>query len=358
MDTAPQVPPVAQAGGNKNVGAALTVAQALMILSDPKASEAAKGLAWARLGFGGLQYSGALDKGGAIANAFGPNAGPYLDGALSAAGFGLNLANIAGADTLTNKQKVGAGVQSGIDTAASYFFPAYGAAKLVQGVGQRLERSGSPEVRGLGRTIDYGIEPAGLQQTKAIFQGRQNFKDAWSEIGKGGGFAMDLALPGVNALLKGAGINVGVNVPTSEGGKFRQGVGKVFDTLKLPININFQDRSAYETMPALPGDQAKLAQQWGNDLAQLLQRPEYAGQLGNIVANNFKGDELQKQYDAFQAELVRRAQEQAAREREKGPAIAPGSPQVAAGAPQSRAGAAFNLYSMLAGMLRPNLGEV
>lgn len=158
-----------------------------------------KALAGARLASQAGQYAGI------------PGAGA-IGGAAGAAGFGLTLADLAGRDDLSTMDKVGSGVGSGFDLAASALIPYYGPAKLAAAAGGALAKSSSPQVSSLGRTVNAVAEPGGAKLFNASIRGQMPWqvmdqRDASHE------FILDLLGP-LGSVARGLG----------KGGKVAEGV--------------------------------------------------------------------------------------------------------------------------------------
>lgn len=153
---------------------------------------------------GGLQgaYRGAVESGlpGLVK-------GGGLSGAASAAGLGLTLADIASSD-MTTKQKIGYGTQAGADvalSAAPVIGPFYALSRIFAGVGNQLQRSGSPQVRGAGRAISHVGEPHGATALRTTLRGENPWKGmSTRDIGED--LTIDLLGP-LGSALKGAGLD-------------------------------------------------------------------------------------------------------------------------------------------------------
>ncbi len=315
MAVPPPAPVQSSAPGLGSLATNPNVLLALIALADKTTPDAQKMLALAKIGVSGAYAADLISK---------SNAG-LLGNAASFAALGLNLANIANNSNLSNVQKVGASSKAAFDVGMSFVpfvGPIYAAANLASGIGKRLERSGSPEVRGAGRVLDYAGRPAGEQAFWNVATGMQSPAAAFKSAGGVQGALLDTMGP-VGLIFRGLGKSLpGMpSPPSSEGGKFRTGVGRVFDRVGLPINVNFQDRSAYEA-PEAPGvaqgrpestaenwrarvgtEQLDAAQQFANQLADAMGRPAddpYRTQLLNIMLNNYQGPALTDAYAGFQ----------------------------------------------------------
>jgi hypothetical protein len=368
---APTVPPPSGPQFPSGQGATISAAQALAILADPRASEAAKAMAWARLGVTGIGYAAGAYPG--VANALGqvPGAtqafssgfGANLGTALSAAGAGYNMAGIAKSDQLNDRQKA---FYSALEAAS--LIPVVGQflgpARLLDSVIQRsgIEKSNAPAARGLGGFGRGFVKPFGVDALeRSLAEGKITTGKPYQA------FVYNLAdtLPLGGAFVKGIESALGRDIfaagPTSKGGQLRQGLGRFFDDFKLPININFQDRWTYEIPPeqmkAWQGNPAfQTATKFGNDIATLFKKPEYADQFRNILLHNYLNPKagaspeeqmkaLEEGYGSFQQELTRRAQEEAAKQ----------AKEAAGKAPQSAPGAATDPRQQLLGGLLQNL---
>lgn len=169
---------------------ALSFLIALLSLSGDS-SGASKSIAAARLAGKGAELAGY------------PGAAGGLGAAAGAAGLGLNLADIAKSD-LSTQDKVGQGVGGAFDLGASALIPYYGQSKLVEGIGNMLRGSSSPQVSGAGTAISYTGAPAGAKIFNTSIRGRNPFKGMTTQdVGKE--FTLDLLGP-LGAALRGAGL--------------------------------------------------------------------------------------------------------------------------------------------------------
>lgn len=121
-----------------------------------------------------------------------------------AAGFGLNLANLAKSN-LSTRDKVGEGVGGAFDLGASYAIPYYGQAKLVSALGKHFQRSGSPQVRGVGRAAEQVGEPRGAAMFARGIRGHGPWEAGGNVRDSSRDFVLDLLGP-LGVALQGAGI--------------------------------------------------------------------------------------------------------------------------------------------------------
>lgn len=130
------------------------------------------------------------------------SAGTLPAGAAVVGGLG-SIAGAALAPGLSTKDRAHTAARGVTDAGLSYAIPYYAAAKAVNALGQHFQGSGSPQVRGLGRALDYGTEPAGAKAFWRATRGRNPFE---GQRGKdiAGNFALDIAGP-VGTILRGIG---------------------------------------------------------------------------------------------------------------------------------------------------------
>src|SRR5262249_44156827 len=126
---------------------------------------------------------------------------------LTGAGLGYGLSQIASDPNLSTGQKVGHSVRGGTDAALAALVPYYGAGKAVNIVGKQLERSGSPQVRGAGRALDYAVEPSGAKGFWDVVQGDKSPAKAFSSNGGLEGLTLDMMGP-VGIVLRGLGVRL------------------------------------------------------------------------------------------------------------------------------------------------------
>jgi hypothetical protein len=228
----------------------INAALALLPLLSGDASGASKGFAAANLAGTGAQAAGALSGSPTLGGV-----GQGLGAAAGLAGTGYNISQIANNPNLSTQQKVGHSGRAATDALLSLLIPYYGAAKAVQVVGQLLERSGSPQVRGAGTALDYAAEPGGAKAFWSVAQGDKSPKAA----AKGGDkqFILDLLGPlGIIARGTGTGQKVASGIenygPIPFGGKL---MGMLGIGSKPTTGTQFRHElgSLFDRIPALKG---------------------------------------------------------------------------------------------------------
>jgi hypothetical protein len=289
----------------------LNTALALLPILDPNASGLQKGLAGTSLAASGASTAGQL--GGY----------PWLSAAGQGLGTALGLASAGygayGAATNPNysrAQQVGHSGRAVTDAILGVLVPYYGLARAVGIVGQQLQRSGSPQIRGTGRALDQAVEPAGAKAFWSVAQGDKSPKAALTAAGPEG-LVTDLLGP-LGAVLKGIGVDrkvakgimdygpipgggklakmLGIGSPPTQGTQFRDQVNQLFS--RIPA-LKGTDTSQYNIDPAKFDALNPAAKTWALSLAKALtpltsaaeKNPDaYTIQLQNILLNKFGND--------------------------------------------------------------------
>jgi hypothetical protein len=250
----------------------LPAALTLWQLIQNQGSDVSKGIGAANVASpaikGGLTAAGA----GGVARAVGP--------ALAGAGLGLNLANIAGSN-LSNKQKVGAGVQAGGETAIGLTAPPWGALSLIaRALVQQLERSGSPQVSETGRTLAAPAAP--VEALLNVSSGRQSPRaagNAMVDLVRGTPFKPVLDL-------------FGLGTKPTTGTMFRREAGTILDRLGLTgVNTSRYniDPKVYAAFPQAAKDAGvALATRIASLAPDARTNPQaYQNQLSAILLNQY-----------------------------------------------------------------------
>jgi len=163
------------------------------------------------------------------------------------AGAGYGIYKIATDPNLSTKEKVGQSARAATDVVLSSLPVVgqfYGAARALGLVGQHLEGSGSPQVRGLGRTLDYAAEPAGAKGFWDVVTGSRSPKAAFKAQGGAEGLMLDTMGP-VGLIMRGLGVHLpGLYHEPTKGTQFRSGLQQAFKQLKLP-DFNRADKNVY-----------------------------------------------------------------------------------------------------------------
>lgn len=288
------VPPRAPAPAQSPLFASLVARYglqgALTILSfmDPNASRLAKAASGAQLGTQALGAAGTLGGAPGLANLAGI-AGRGLGLGLSA----YNIYNTATDPRLSRAQQVGHSGRGVADAIMSLAIPYYGIGKAVSALGQHFQGSGSPQVRGLGRTIDYGVEPAGAKAFWNVLQGDLSPKAAFKRQGGLEGLTLDMMGP-IGLIMRGLGVKLPFlsHTPTT-GTMFRREADRLLsqfpalqgtDTSRYNIPLD-----AYNALPLDVRTRARsLADQLIGYAPSAKSNPEaYAIQLQNMLLNRF-----------------------------------------------------------------------
>ena len=267
-------------------------ALALLPLLSPGTSTAQKG-------FGAAQLAGTAGKLAGI-NPKIPGTGiGAVPAALGAGALGYNLAQIAGNENLSTGQKVGHSGHLATDVGMSLVpvvGPFYALAKIASALGQHLQGSGSPQVRGLGRSIDYVAEPAGAKAFWSTVQGDKSPREAWKAQGGAEGLMLDTMGP-VGIILRGLGVKLPFlhDEPTT-GTIFRNELSQIMkqipqlkgsDTSKYNI-----DQGVYEalTPEAKAAGAALGALLMGESPTGAKNKDAYGIQAQNVVLNRYGND--------------------------------------------------------------------
>lgn len=287
----------------------LQAALSLLPFLNQDASAASKGFAGASLAGTGANVAGKLSGTPALSSL-----GQGLGTALGAATTGYNLYNTATNPNLSTKQKAAHSGGSVADLIFSTLFPAYGAGKALQAVGAIMERSGSPQVRGAGRSVDYAVEPAGAKSFLDVLRADKSPKAAFNAQGGPRGLVLDLLGPlGIIARGTGAGDKVARGVmdygPIPFGGKlasmlgfgskpttgtsFRREAGSIFDKIPQLKGVNTSryniDPTTYAGLPQAVKDNATAMSQRLAALApHAASNPQaYQNQIAAMLLNRF-----------------------------------------------------------------------
>lgn len=265
----------------------------LMSLLGYQGSDVGRGIGAGQAAGGGLQGLG---------YAFGSpelsQLGGKLGRAAGYAGAGYGIYKTATDPNLSTRQKA-AGTSRAVGdialTAIPVFGQFYGLARALGLVGQHLEGSGSPQVRGLGRTLDYAAEPAGVKGLWDTIGGKSPgaaFKDA----GGMEGLTLDAMGP-VGWAMRGLGWRLpGLYHEPTTGTKFRTELGSIFD--KIPA-LKGSDLTKYNMPTGGYGSFSPQAVTDAQKLGQILaayapsgkKSPDaYALQAENILLNRYGND--------------------------------------------------------------------
>jgi len=226
----------------------------------------------------------------------------YLGGAGTALGLaatGYDISNILNDPDLSRTQQVGRSGRAVADLIMSLAIPYYGPAKAISAIGQQLEGSGSPQVRGLGRTLDYAAEPAGAKAFWDVVTGMRSPRAAFKAHGGWEGLTLDAMGP-VGLILRGLGVNLPFlhHTPTT-GTTFRKEVSRLFDQipeLRGTDTSRFNMEGGVEAYNAFSVEARTTAEAIARNLGPLSptftkqaadRQAAYTGQLANILLNRF-----------------------------------------------------------------------
>lgn len=230
-----------------------------------------------------------------------PGTGPYLGPALGAAALGYNLNELIKTKGLTTQQKAGQSGRLVADTALSATIPYYALAKAVQAVGNELQKSGSPQVRGVGRVASYAAEPAGAGAFWNVATGMNSPRDAIKRAGGFQGALLDTMGP-VGLIMRGIGADLPLmnQVPT-KGAQFEKALYKLLNFDKyLGTGQTVRTQNIGRTGPT-----AQEIAQWGPAAMSLATglgpvlgllagagntpqlSPAYQQRAGNVLLRNF-----------------------------------------------------------------------
>jgi hypothetical protein len=263
----------------------LPAALQLLALLDPQGSAISKALSGTNLAAGGAQAAGNLTGVSGL--------GQLGKGLGAAAGVGAGAYGAYKAATdpnLSQTQRVGHSGRSIADTIMSLLIPYYGLAKAASVVGDVLQRSKSPQVRGTGRAVGQVAEPSGAKAFWDVAQGDLSPKAAAKRYGFEG--AMYDTMGPLGAVLKGAGVKLPFlsHTPT-HGTIFRGALQNAFKKEGI-TGIKDWKGSDFTTdmFNKYPNVQARdAATKLGQMFTQGYQdkrAPDYAIQTQNVLLNN------------------------------------------------------------------------
>jgi hypothetical protein len=285
------MPDAPQPGGSdlfSNLAARFGVPVALQLLAliNPEASTGAKAVSGVNLAGTGAQAAGAASGSPTLAGV-----GQGIGTAAGLAGAGYGAYQAATNPNFSRQQQVGHSGRAVADAIMSLLIPYYGLARGANVVGQQLERSGSPQVRGAGRAIDQATEPSGAKAFWNVAQGDMSPRKAIEKAGFQG--AMYDTMGPVGAILKGVGFKLPFlsHEPTT-GTKFRGELGQLFGRVPALKGI---DTSKYQMPTGGYGqyggafDQAKqLGTLLASRTADSAKNPAaYSLQAANILLNKY-----------------------------------------------------------------------
>lgn len=286
----------------------INVALALLPFLNGQSSTASKAFSGASLAGTGARIAGGLSGNPAL-SALGKGIGSALG--LASGGYGAYQA--ATDPSLNRTQQIGHSGRAVADTLMGLLIPYYGLAKSLSIVGQVLQGSGSPQVRGAGRALDQAAEPAGAKAFWSVAQGDMSPKAALTKAGPEG-FITDMLGP-VGAILKGVGADknvsrnimdygpipfagkalsmLGIGSKPTTGTMFRKDVGSIFD--RIPA-LKGLDTSKYTIDPgfynSLPQEIRDRATAYSQQLASLSSNAKsnpqaYQNQIAAMLLNAY-----------------------------------------------------------------------
>jgi hypothetical protein len=260
----------------------VNAALALLPLFSGDSSTASKAFAGGSLAGSGAQAAGALGGSPALASL-----GSKIGTGLGLAGLGYNAYQTLNNPNLDAAHK-GAAIGENVGgLGATYLYGGYGALPAIAtALGNQFQKSGSPQVQGLGRGLTTAGHPV-ADVTKSPFNtsGAKQFTET-----------MVLGGPAGMALSNAIGFNPFEPTPT-KGTEFRTGMQSIFSKLGLP-GFNRADANVYTAGADPASFYAKYnpqavsdAQKLGTLLAQYSphgkNNQDYSTQTQNILLNTF-----------------------------------------------------------------------
>jgi len=255
----------------------LSAALQLLPLLSGDSSTASKAFAGAGLAGQGANVAGKL------------SGTPALSSLGSAAGLGLGLAglgygayNTATNPNLSPSQK-GANIGGGVGGLVGSYFTPWGAIPgLAAAIGDILQKSGSPQLRGAGRGLTSAGRPVPDITKSPTDKGwLKGFNETMIEGG-----------PGIKAILNAIGFDPFSSKPTT-GTMFRREVSSIFDRIPqlkgTPTSAYNIDPAKYSALPQAVRDAAlKIGTQLSGLAPDAKSNPNaYAIQISNMLLNRF-----------------------------------------------------------------------
>ncbi len=192
----------------------------LLSLLNPNGTAASKGLAAGNLAQKGLSAFGFNPTFGDIGMNMGVGKVPILPSALTAAGIGVNLADIAGNPNYSTGQKVGHAAFDTGATVASVANPYVGLGVLARNIVGQLTKSGSPQVAATGRALQGPALP--VEGLISVITGDATPKEAFNNMITSTG-----QIPVVGHAMKQALQVFGLGTPDTQGTTVRKQIGNI-----------------------------------------------------------------------------------------------------------------------------------
>lgn len=250
-------------------------------LFDPSTPAVGKAISGANAISQGSNLSGSLG-GPSLPGAVGKGIGT----AAGVAGAGYGISKIAGDPNLSNTQKAGASAGEVANAVASLYVPYYGLGVAARGINQAASRSGSPQIRAIGKGNSFPAVP--VEGLLDVISGKMSPRAS--------GNAMVSKLydaPVLGGAFKSVGQAFGLGTEPTTGTKFRRELSSLTDRIPQLKGLDTKqyniDPEKYNSFSQASRDKAMVL---GTALAgrtkDARKNPNaYAGQVSSMLLNKY-----------------------------------------------------------------------